>query len=127
MNAGHDAVAELLVEAPDEHRSQQPELGCPCRRVGADGELGLGVALRSAVCGDVGSDNVVPPGHHAVHAQLGAPTLFIDESVDGRGHRLRIPVIRVRATPRMFARPRLPAIREPTLTGRGSTGPLRTA
>src|SRR5690606_18231310 len=88
------AVAELLVEPAHHHRGQQPHLGRPGGRVGTDdqaagaltGVVGRGVAgterLRSAVLGDLPADDRVPPGEHAVDADIGTPALLADEPTD---------------------------------------------
>src|SRR3954468_2477489 len=89
--------AEIVVQPSQQGRSQQPDLGGPCRRVGADGEPASLEELWHAVRCDLRADDLWPSTFHPTNRQRLRPPPFVDESVDRVRNRLRVAVIGSRA------------------------------
>src|SRR5262245_3581454 len=93
LDPAYGAVTEVLVEPAYDVGREQPHLGRPARRVGADGQLVVGVALGDAVLGDLDADNLVPPGEDGMDREVGLPAVLGDQPVDRCVQGLRIALV----------------------------------
>jgi hypothetical protein len=93
LDHGDRAVAELLVEPAYDCRREQPQLGGPRGRVGADHEPSVSERLRRGMAGDLVAHQLRPPREHAGHAQVDVPAVVVDETTDRRVEELGIAVV----------------------------------
>ena len=87
-------------------RREQPDLGRPGGRVGADHQLAVVEGQPARVRGDLGADDRGPAAHHPADGGVGLPAALGHQPAEGRPEQLRVAVVRVRAAALLGDAPR---------------------
>src|ERR1035441_9436596 len=90
LDPAHRSVAEFVVEPPDQHGRDDPQLSGPGGRVGPNRELAVSEAIGAGMRGQVLADDVRPAAEHRAHRRLPLPAAPLEQPANGAQQRLRI-------------------------------------